>query len=69
MSTIEPIERYAGNAPALTAAALPEGADAIVVVKAVRLRCGRAVFVARDDARASAFRQGRAGSGRRTSRF
>jgi len=61
MATIAPIERYAGNAPALTAAALPEGADAIVVVKAVRLRAkngnARAVFVARDDARASAFRQ------------
>ena len=56
-----PLARYAGEAPTLVAASLPEGADAIVVVRALQRlirdgRGGRAVFIARDAARASAFR-------------
>ena len=54
---ITPQERYSGDAPELVAAGLPEGADALVLSRAVRMRGGRALFVARDDARASAFRQ------------
>ena len=54
---ISPVERYAGPAPRLVAAGLPEGADALVFARAARMRGGRCVFVARDDARASAFRQ------------
>jgi transcription-repair coupling factor (superfamily II helicase) len=50
------LETYAGEAPHLVAASLPEGADALVLVQAVRKRGGRAVFVARDDTRARTFR-------------
>lgn len=39
----------------MTAAGLPEGADALVVTKAVKKRGGRALFVARDDSRAASF--------------
>jgi len=49
------LNRYAGKEPALIAAGLPEGADALVFARAIQQRGGRGLFVARDDSRASAF--------------
>lgn len=49
------LSRYVGPDPKLTAAGLPEGADALVVTRAAVKTSGRVLFVARDDARASAF--------------
>ena len=54
---LSPLAKYAGDAPRLVAASLPEGADALVIVQAARKRGGRVVFVARDDSRAASFRQ------------
>lgn len=49
------LDRYCGPEGSLHAAGLPEGADALVVTKAVRKRGGRVMFIARDDSRASSF--------------
>ena len=49
------LNRYASHELGLIAAGLPEGADALVFTKAVRQRQGRAMFIARDDTRASSF--------------
>ena len=49
------LNRYVSREPELIAAGLPEGADALVFTKAVRQRSGRAMFIARDDTRASGF--------------
>jgi transcription-repair coupling factor (superfamily II helicase) len=49
------LSRYVGPDPRLTAAGLPEGADALVVTRAAVKTSGRVLFVARDDARASSF--------------
>ena len=49
------LNRYASRELDLIAAGLPEGADALVFTKAVRQRNGRAMFIARDDTRASGF--------------
>ncbi|MGJ8562969.1 MAG: transcription-repair coupling factor [Alphaproteobacteria bacterium] len=49
------LDRYCGRERALTAAGLPDGADALIVTKAVKKRGGRALFVARDDSRAASF--------------
>ena len=49
------LNRYASRELDLIAAGLPEGADALVFTKAVRQRSGRALFIARDDTRASGF--------------
>ena len=49
------LNRYASREPDLTAAGLPEGADALVFTKAIRQRSTRGLFIARDDSRASAF--------------
>jgi len=49
------LNRYASRELDLIAAGLPEGADALVFTKAVRQRSGRAMFIARDDTRASGF--------------
>ena len=49
------LNRYAGREPALVAAGLPEGADALVFTRAINQRGGRGLFIARDDSRASAF--------------
>lgn len=49
------LNRYASRELDLIAAGLPEGADALVFTKAVRQRSGRAMFIARDDTRASSF--------------
>jgi len=49
------LNRYAGREPALIAAGLPEGADALVFTRAIKLRGGRGLFIARDDSRAAAF--------------
>jgi len=53
-----PLKRYAGSELTLTAAGLPEGADALVLTQAVRKRGSRAMFIARDDTRASTFAAG-----------
>ena len=47
--------RYISEETSLTAAGLPEGADALVFTKAVRRIGSRAMFIARDDTRAAAF--------------
>lgn len=49
------LNRYTGPEKSLTAAGLPEGADALVFCKAVKQRGGRGVFIARDDTRAASF--------------
>lgn len=49
------LNRYTGAEKSLTAAGLPEGADALVFCKAVKQRGGRGVFIARDETRASSF--------------
>ncbi len=49
------LSRYTGPEKSLTAAGLPEGADALVFCKAVKQRGGRGVFIARDAARAASF--------------
>ncbi|CAM3794440.1 transcription-repair coupling factor [Litorimonas haliclonae] len=49
------LNRYTGPEKTLTAAGLPEGADALVFCKAVKQRGGRGVFIARDDTRAASF--------------
>lgn len=49
------LNRYSGREPELTAAGLPEGADALVFTQAIRRRGTRGMFIARDDSRASAF--------------
>jgi len=49
------LNRYASRELDLIAAGLPEGADALIFTKAVRQRGGRAMFIARDDSRASGF--------------
>ena len=49
------LNRYASRELDLIAAGVPEGADALVFTKAVRQRSGRAMFIARDDTRASGF--------------
>jgi len=49
------LNRYASRELDLIAAGLPEGVDALVFTKAVQQRSGRAMFVARDDTRASNF--------------
>ncbi|MEM7730190.1 MAG: DEAD/DEAH box helicase, partial [Pseudomonadota bacterium] len=49
------LSRYVGPDLSLTAAGLPEGADALVVTKAAVKTSGRVLFVARDDARAASF--------------
>ena len=49
------LNRYSGREPALIAAGLPEGADALVFTRAIKQRGGRGMFVARDDSRASSF--------------
>lgn len=49
------LSRYVGPDLRLTAAGLPEGADALVVTRAAVKTSGRVLFVARDDARAAAF--------------
>lgn len=49
------LNRYASRELDLIAAGLPEGADALVFTKAMRQRSGRAMFIARDDTRASGF--------------
>ena len=49
------LSRYVGPDLRLTAAGLPEGADALIVTKAVVKTSGRILFVARDDARAASF--------------
>lgn len=49
------LNRYKSAEKSLTAAGLPEGADALVFCKAIKQRGGRGVFIARDDTRASAF--------------
>ena len=49
------LNRYASRELDLIAAGLPEGADALIFTKAVRQRNGRAMFIARDDTRASGF--------------
>lgn len=49
------LSRYVGPDPRLTAAGLPEGADALVVTRAAVKTSGRVLFVARDDARAASF--------------
>lgn len=49
------LNRYTGAEKSLTAAGLPEGADALVFCKAIKQRGGRGVFIARDDTRAASF--------------
>lgn len=49
------LSRYVGPDPRLTAAGLPEGADALVVTRAAVKTSGRVLFIARDDARAASF--------------
>ncbi|MEM9600842.1 MAG: DEAD/DEAH box helicase, partial [Pseudomonadota bacterium] len=49
------LSRYTGSDLRLTAAGLPEGADALVVTRAAVKTSGRILFVARDDARAASF--------------
>ena len=49
------LSRYTGPDLRLTAAGLPEGADALVVTRAAAKVQGRVLFVARDDARAASF--------------
>ncbi len=49
------LQRYISTEPELTAAGLPEGLDAMMFTRAVRKRGDRALFVARDDSRASSF--------------
>ena len=49
------LSRYTGPDLRLTAAGLPEGADALVVTRAAAREQGRVLFVARDDARAASF--------------
>ena len=49
------LSRYVGPDAQLTASGLPEGADALVFTKAVRKDKAPALFIARDDTRASAF--------------
>ena len=49
------LNRYASRELDLIAAGLPEGTDALIFTKAVRQRSGRAMFIARDDTRASGF--------------
>jgi transcription-repair coupling factor (superfamily II helicase) len=49
------LSRYIGAEPQLTASGLPEGADALAFTKAVRRDKKPALFIARDDSRASAF--------------
>ena len=50
------LDRYCSPEQELTAAGLPEGADALVFTKAIRKRGGRGLFVARDDSRAAGFK-------------
>ncbi len=50
------IATYATASGAWQVGELPEGADAFVFARAAKKRCGVNVFVARDDARASAFK-------------
>ena len=49
------LARYVGAELSLTAAGLPEGADALVFTQAVRRMGSRALFIARDDTRAASF--------------
>lgn len=49
------LSRYIGPEPRLTAAGLPEGADALVVTRAAAKTQKRVLFIARDDARAATF--------------
>jgi len=49
------LSRYIGPDAQLTASGLPEGSDALAFTKAVRRDKKPALFIARDDARASAF--------------
>lgn len=49
------LSRYVGPDLRLTAAGLPEGADALAVTRAAVKTSGRMLFVARDDSRAAAF--------------
>ncbi|WP_371398533.1 transcription-repair coupling factor [Algimonas porphyrae] len=49
------LSRYIGPDHRLTAAGLPEGADALVVTRAAAQISGRVLFIARDDARAASF--------------
>jgi transcription-repair coupling factor (superfamily II helicase) len=49
------LNRYTGPERSLTAAGLPEGADALVFCKAIKQRGGRGLFIARDDTRAASF--------------
>ena len=55
------LNRYAGPEKSLTAAGIPDGMDALVLIRALRLRLkngesGRVLFIARDDTRAANFR-------------
>ncbi|MEP1230216.1 MAG: transcription-repair coupling factor, partial [Litorimonas sp.] len=49
------LARYIGAESSLTAAGLPEGADALVFTQAVKRLGKRALFIARDDTRAASF--------------
>lgn len=49
------LSRYVGPDHRLTAAGLPEGADALIVTRAAVKTSGRVLFVAQDDARAASF--------------
>jgi len=49
------LNRYVSAEKQLTAAGLPEGADALVFCKAIKQRGGRGVFIARDETRAASF--------------
>jgi len=49
------LARYIGADLSLTAAGLPEGADALVFTQAVRRMGSRGLFIARDDTRAASF--------------
>jgi len=49
------LQRYVSSEPEITAAGLPEGLDAMIFTRAVRKTAKTALFVARDDSRASSF--------------
>jgi len=53
---VQAIQTYASAKGDWQVGELPEGADALVFAKAAQSRGGVSVFVARDDARAAAFR-------------